>query len=100
VADVRGTTALGGGSERDIQDGILTLPAAIAIRDPETALLFRNRAPGAFDAIAERFRLALPEAEDYLDKIAAEAEAEALANARFPEHLITLIRHTRALSNS
>ena len=33
VADVRGTTALGGGSEKDIIDGILTLPAAIAIRD-------------------------------------------------------------------
>ena len=30
VADVRGTTALGGGSEKDIVDGILTLPAAIA----------------------------------------------------------------------
>lgn len=100
VADVRGTAALGGGSEKDIQDGILTLPAAIAIRDPETALLFRNKTLGTFDAIAEKFRLALPEAEDHLDKIAAEAEAEALTNARFPDLLIALIRHTRALSRS
>jgi geranylgeranyl diphosphate synthase, type I len=100
VADVRGTAALGGGSEKDIQDGILTLPAAIAIRDPETALLFRNKTPETFEAISEKFRLALPEAEDYLDRITAEAEAEALANARFPELLLALIRHTRALSRS
>ena len=100
VADVRGTAALGGGSEKDIQDGILTLPAAIAVRDPETALLFRNKTPETFEAISEKFRLALPEAEDYLDKITAEAEAEALGNARFPELLLALIRHTRALSRS
>jgi geranylgeranyl pyrophosphate synthase len=100
VADVRGTAALGGGSEKDIHDGILTLPAAIAIRDPETALLFRNKTLGTFEAIAEKFRLALPEAEVHLDKIAAEAEAEALTNARFPDLLIALIRHTRALSRS
>jgi len=100
VADVRGTAALGGGSEKDIQDGILTLPAAIAIRDPETARLFRDKTPQNFEAIAEKFRLALPEAEDYLDKLAAEAEAEALANARFPELLVALIQHTRALSRS
>ncbi len=45
VADVRGTTALGGGSAKDIEDAILTLPVAIAVRDPETALLFRNANP-------------------------------------------------------
>lgn len=100
VADVRGTAALGGGSEKDIQDGILTLPAAIAIRDPQTALLFRNRAPETIAALTEKLTLALPEAEDYLDKLAAEAEREALANARFPDQLIALIRYTRALSRS
>ena len=100
VADVRGTAALGGGSEKDIEDGILTLPAAIAIRDPETALLFRKKAPGTFELIAEKFRRALPDAEDYLDRLAAEAQAEALANARFPEQLLALIRHTRELSRS
>ncbi|MEO9191063.1 MAG: polyprenyl synthetase family protein, partial [Acetobacteraceae bacterium] len=31
VADVRGTTALGGGGFDDLRDGILTLPAALAI---------------------------------------------------------------------
>jgi geranylgeranyl pyrophosphate synthase len=100
VADVRGTAALGGGSEKDIQDGILTLPAAIAIRDPQTALLFRNRTPETVAAFTEKLILALPEAEVYLDKIAAEAETEALTHAKFPERLIALIHHTRALSQS
>ena len=42
VADVRGVEALGGGGDDDIRDGILTLPAAIAIRNPETAAIFCN----------------------------------------------------------
>ena len=40
VGDQRGLEALGGGGEEDIRDGILTLPAALAIRDPETRALF------------------------------------------------------------
>ena len=63
VADVRGTTALGGGSEKDIADGILTLPAALAIRNPETALLFER--PDALEALTERLVDALDDAEDY-----------------------------------
>jgi geranylgeranyl pyrophosphate synthase len=98
VADVRGTSALGGGKEQDIADGILTLPAAIATRDPETAILFRSKSRDTINALTERLALALPEAEDYLDKIAAEAEAEALAYAKFPERLVALIQVTRALS--
>jgi geranylgeranyl pyrophosphate synthase len=100
VGDVRGTTALGGGSARDIEDGILTLPAAIALRDPETALLFTSGDPKKLDAVAEKLRLALPEAEEYLDRIAAEAEAEAKAYAKHPETLVALISHTRQLSRS
>ncbi len=100
VADVRGTAALGGGKEEDIIDGILTLPAAIAVRDPETALLFRQNEPGKLKAITRKLFEALPEAEAYLDKLAAEAETEALNNARFPERLIALIKDTRALSKS
>jgi geranylgeranyl pyrophosphate synthase len=99
VADVRGSTALGGGSEKDIVDGILTLPAAIAMRDPETALLLRNVRPATFRETAQRLQAALPEAEVYLDRLAGEAEAEAVANAPYPARLIDLIRHTRALSS-
>jgi geranylgeranyl pyrophosphate synthase len=98
VADVRGTTALGGGSEKDIIDGILTLPAAIAMRDPATALLLRDVRPETFDRTARRLRAALPEAETYLDRLAKEAEEEALRNAPYPARLVELIRHTRALS--
>ena len=98
VADVRGTTALGGGSEKDIVDGIITLPAAVAMRRPSTALLFRNAGPGTFVRIAEELRAALPEAETYLDRLAAEAEDEAAQNAAHPERLVDLLRHTRALS--
>ncbi len=98
VADVRGATALGGGSEKDILDGILTLPAAIAMRDPATALLLREVRTETFGETAERLRSALPEAEDYLDRLAGEAEAEAVRNAPYPQLLVDLIRHTRALS--
>ena len=98
VADVRGTTALGGGSEKDIIDGILTLPAAIAMRSPSTGLLFRNAGPGTFVKIARALREAVPEAEAYLDRLAAEAEAEARQHAAHPARLLELLRHTRALS--
>ena len=98
VADVRGSTALGGGSEKDIVDGILTLPAAIAMRDPGAAHLFRNAGPGTFHKIAQALRKALPEAEAYLDRLAAEAEAEARQYAAHPARLVDLLRHTRALS--
>ncbi|MFN2510845.1 MAG: polyprenyl synthetase family protein [Pyrinomonadaceae bacterium] len=100
VADVRGAMALGGGKKEDVVDGILTLPAAIATRDLNTALLFRNASLENAPEITEQLMLALPEAESYLDKIAAEAETEALANARLPERLIALVHHTRALSQA
>ena len=47
---------------------------------------------------AEELRAALPEAETYLDRLAAEAEDEAAQNAAHPERLVDLLRHTRALS--
>lgn len=100
VGDVRGTAALGGGSAKDIQDGILTLPAAIALRNPETALLFRQEDSNSLEAVAEKLRLALPEAEDYLDNLAAEAEAEVHRHAKYPETLIALVSYTRQLSRS
>jgi geranylgeranyl pyrophosphate synthase len=100
VADVRGTTALGGGSAKDIEDAILTLPVAIAVRDPETAMMFRNASPENRVSLTERLVQALPDAERYLDGVAAEAETEALSNARYPERLLALIRDTRLLSSA
>ena len=100
VADVRGTTALGGGSAKDIEDAILTLPVAVAVRDPETAILFRNSNPQNRSVLTRKLQEALPEAENYLDQIATEAEAEALAHSNYPDRLISLIRDTRLLSKA
>jgi geranylgeranyl pyrophosphate synthase len=100
VADVRGTTALGGGSAKDIEDSILTLPVAIAVRDPRTAILFRNADRRDKAVLTEKLVEALPEAETYLDQLAAEAEAEALAHSKYPERLLSLIRDTRLLSKA
>ncbi len=98
VGDVKGAVALGGGGEEDLRDGILTLPAAIAIRDPEVAMLFRNPTPEGLQVLLEKMEAALPVAERYLDGIAAEAEAEAVRVARVPDTLINLVRNTRRLS--
>lgn len=100
VSDVRGTEALGGGGEEDIRDGILTLPAAIAVREPVIAEMFRDPNPENYDALAEAFRAALPEAEAELDRIAASAIAEANRFARNPKKLITLVDRTRALGEA
>ena len=100
VSDVRGSQALGGGGEADVRDGILTLPAALAIRDPDVAALFRLANPGERDlaAMAEAFRATLPDAERYLDTIADEAREEARRFAPSPDPLLLLIDHTRQLA--
>jgi geranylgeranyl pyrophosphate synthase len=98
VGDVKGAVALGGGGEEDLRDGILTLPTAIAIQEPETALLFRNPTPEGLRLLLTKLEAALPAAERYLDGVAAEAEAEAKRAAPFPDGLIKLVRNTRRLS--
>jgi geranylgeranyl diphosphate synthase type I len=98
VGDVKGAVALGGGGEEDLRDGILTLPTAIAIQDPETALHFRNPTQAGLQHLLARMEESLPAAERYLDAIAAEAEAEAKRVARFADVLVQLVRNTRRLS--
>jgi len=100
VGDVRGAAALGGGGDEDVRDGILTLPAALAIRDPAVSALFvePNPADGDLHAMAEAFKSRLPEAERYLDAVASEAREEARRFAPNPDPLIDLIDHTRRLS--
>jgi geranylgeranyl pyrophosphate synthase len=100
VGDVRGAAALGGGGEEDIRDGILTLPAAIAIRNPKFAALFRDPRDQDAKMLIKVMSNALPEAERYLDGIAAEARDQALAKSSNAESLIALVEHTRALSKS
>lgn len=98
VADVRGTTALGGGGYDDLRDGILTLPAALAIRDPEVARVFCNPRIDDLQNLAQAFQEKLPDAETYLDSIAEEANAEARLFAANPEPLFVLVGRTRLLS--
>lgn len=98
VGDVRGAVSLGGGGDEDVRDGILTLPVAIAIRDPEVALLFRRPTPAGLKTLVARVAESLPGAEAYLDGLAAEAIAEARRAAPNPDPLIALVRNTRGLS--
>src|SRR6202022_2206339 len=79
VGDQRGLEALGGGGEEDIRDGILTLPAALAIRDPQVRDLFvvDDDAPSRRAPLAQACHEQLQEAEQVLDRIAASARAEA-----------------------
>ncbi len=98
VADVRGAKALGGGGHEDLRDGILTLPAALAIRDPRAAALFGNRVGGSNHTLRRKFAESLPDAEVYLDGVAAEAVREARGKARAPTILRRLVEHTRRLS--
>jgi geranylgeranyl pyrophosphate synthase len=98
VADVRETTALGGGGGKDLEDGILTLPAAIALRDPRAAVLFRAGSREATKKFSARLAGSLPEAETYLDGIADKARNEALSRAGVPDRLLELVEYTRSLS--
>src|SRR6266403_6413662 len=97
VGDVKGLESLGGGGEEDLRDGILTLPAALPIRDPGTAKMFCDPEGGNLVELGRCFVANLPEAESYLDKIAEEARNEARSFASNPLPLIALIEQTRHL---
>src|SRR5262245_56576723 len=99
VADVRGLVGLGGGGEEDLRDGILTLPAALAIRDSKIAGLFANPAETDLPVLSEAFQSCLSAAESYLDQIAEEARQEARIFARDDSGLFRLIDYTRQLSH-
>jgi geranylgeranyl pyrophosphate synthase len=100
VGDVKGTVALGGGGVEDLRDGILTLPAALAIRDPAVAELFSKHDPSEEDLqrLSIAFQEQLPNAEKYLDQVVAEARKEADLFANDPKPLYALIEETRKLS--
>jgi geranylgeranyl pyrophosphate synthase len=100
VGDVKGLASLGGGGEEDLRDGILTLPASLAIRDAGIRELFckSDPAPRELEAISLAMRERLPDAEAELDQIAAEAQWEAHLQAADPAPLMALVDHTRELS--
>ena len=100
VGDQRGLEALGGGGDEDIRDGILTLPAALAIRDERIRELFLvdDDDPERLRTLAEACRAQLDDAEQVLDRIADSARAEAAQFADDPEPLLALVAHVRQLS--
>lgn len=100
VGDVKGLESLGGGGEEDLRDGILTLPASLAIRDPQISELFCKPAPTPEDLerISLAMRAQLPAAEEHLDQLAAEARWEAHLHTPDPVTLLALVDHTRELS--
>ncbi|MEB3260534.1 MAG: polyprenyl synthetase family protein [Cyanobacteriota bacterium] len=100
VGDVRGSAALGGGGVEDLRDGILTLPAALAIRDPEIGTLFSKSNPSLEELqhLSHAFQQQLPAAETYLDHVVVQAKKEAELFANDPEPLFALIAETRKLS--
>jgi geranylgeranyl pyrophosphate synthase len=101
VGDVRGAIALGGGGVEDLRDGILTLPAALAIRDPAVRALFCKPAPS--DAELEILGAAnaaqLDAAEQVLDDLAEQAVAQARQFADDAAPLVALVEYTRKLSS-
>jgi geranylgeranyl pyrophosphate synthase len=100
VADVKGLESLGGGGEDDLRDGILTLPASLAIQDPKIRSLFCRPEPSDEDLvqIAASMREQLPRAEEKLDELAVEAKWEAQLHAKDPGALYALVDYTRELS--
>jgi geranylgeranyl pyrophosphate synthase len=100
VGDVKGLESLGGGGEEDLRDGILTLPAALAIRDTQIAGLFckLNPSPEDLERISLAMQAQLPAAELHLDHLATSAKWEASLHSANPTTLLALVDHTRELS--
>ncbi len=100
VGDVRGAVALGGGGKEDLRDGILTLPAALAIRDPALRVLFCKTEPSdaELDILAQANAAQLEMAESLLDDLAAQAVDQAQKYASDPQPLVALVHYTRRLS--
>ena len=100
VGDVKGLASLGGGGEEDLRDGILTLPAALAIEDPVIRDLFCQADPSPEDLarISVAMQAQLPAAEKTLDGLAADAKWEAQRLCKDAAVLFALVDHTRELS--
>jgi len=97
VADLRGAAGLGGGGDEDIRDGILTLPAALALTDPTFAKRFAG-APKDRQTLRPALEAQLDNAERLLDELTVEARAEAETFAHVPERLYALVDVVRRLS--
>ena len=100
VGDVKGLEGLGGGGEEDLRDGILTLPASLAIQDRAICDMFCKDAPssGELEQIKQAMIAQLPAAEAHLDTLAKDAKWQAQTKTKDPGVLIELVDYTRELS--
>ncbi len=98
IGDVRGDSKLGGTGSEDVRDRILTLPAAMAIKDSNVAALFASTDKNNSAILNEKYFEAIDDSEDYLDSIEEESKSEAINNSVYPEPLLKLIERTRLLS--
>jgi geranylgeranyl pyrophosphate synthase len=100
VGDLRGLDALGGGGDEDVRDGILTLPAALAIQEPQVRELFivDDEDQDRLAQLASAYLAQLEQAEAVLDQIADAARAEARQFAVRAEPLLALVDEVRQLS--
>lgn len=100
VGDVKGLASLGGGGEEDLRDGILTLPASLAIQDPAIQRMFCSESPtlAELEAIKQAMIAQLPAADKHLDHLAADAKWEAQLHSAQPASLLKLVDYTRELS--
>lgn len=100
VGDVKGLVGLGGGGEEDLRDGILTLPASLAIQDRAICDMFckPQPSPAELAQISAAMVAQLPAAEAHLDKLALDAKWQAQTQCKDPAVLVALVDYTRELS--
>lgn len=100
VGDVKGLEGLGGGGEEDLRDGILTLPASLAIQDRTICEMFckDEPSPQELEQIKHAMIAQLPAADAHLDKLAKDAKWEAQTQTSDPAVLVELVDYTRELS--
>lgn len=100
VGDVKGLEGLGGGGEEDLRDGILTLPASLAIQDRDICAMFckDDPSPEELEQIKHAMIAQLPAADAHLDKLAKDAKWQAQTQSSDPGVLVELVDYTRELS--
>ncbi|GAA4647547.1 hypothetical protein GCM10023115_55090 [Pontixanthobacter gangjinensis] len=100
VGDVKGLEGLGGGGEEDLRDGILTLPASLAIQDREICDLFCKPTPTSDELEKIKYAMIaqLPAADAHLDKLAKDAKWQAQTQTADAGVLVELVDYTRELS--
>ncbi|NRF70607.1 polyprenyl synthetase family protein [Aquincola sp. S2] len=102
VADVRALKRLGGGGEEDLEEGILTLPAALAIQHSERIRALHakpKRTPRELKTLRAALVEQLPQAAQELDAIRRQVEVEAQRlGVRNAAQMHRLIDHVRQLA--